>query len=228
MPHVLSVQTHIHGRVLVEEAASNPAGLVLAFHGYGQGGEEFLQDVLKIPGISAWRVASVQALHRFYARDERIVASWMTRQDRDAAITDNIAYANAVVDTLSAGGPAARIVCLGFSQGASMAYRAGVLGARRADGVIALAGDIPPDAKSASGTRGAWPRVLIGVGDREAWYVGRKLEDDLTFLTEHHVGHELVRFDGGHEWTDTFRAAAGRWLTAIATTPADALAPRSR
>jgi predicted esterase len=228
VPHVLSVQTQTHGRVLVEEAASNSAGLLLAFHGYGQGGEEFLQDVLKIPGTSDWRVASVQALHRFYARDERIVASWMTRQDRDDAIADNIAYANAVVDTLVAGGPAARIVCLGFSQGASMAYRAGVIGRRRANGIIALAGDIPPDVKSAAVDRVGWPRVLIGVGDREAWYVGRKLEDDLTFLTEHRFDHELVRFDGGHEWTDAFRAAAGRWLTAIASTPADALASRSR
>jgi predicted esterase len=211
---VLSIPTQIHGRVLVEETAdSHPAGLLLAFHGYGQGAEEFLQDVLKIPGALRWRVASVQALHRFYAREERVVASWMTRQDRAEAIADNIAYVDAVVDALLDGAAAnpTRIVCIGFSQGTAMAYRAALAGKRRAAGVIALAGDIPPEIKSSS-AGAAWPRVLIGVGDREAWYTGKKLHDDLAFLTARGVEHQLVRFAGGHEWTDEFRDAAAKWL----------------
>jgi predicted esterase len=231
VPRALSVRTSIHGRVLVEDAASDPAGLLLAFHGYGQGGEEFLQDVLKIPGASRWRVASLQALHRFYAREERVVASWMTRQDREESIADNIAYVDASVDTLlNDGSPnPARIVCLGFSQGASMAYRAALAGRRRASGVIALAGDIPPEIKSSSAPS-PWPRVLIGVGDRETWYVGRKLDDDIAFLTERGVDHQVVRFAGGHEWTAEFCDAAARWLESVASTPAesDPMVSRSR
>jgi len=59
---------------------------------------------------------------------------------------------------------------------------------------------------------------LIGVGDREEWYVGDTLEADLTFLTSRGVTHERVRFDGGHEWTAEFRDDAGRFIASLAGT----------
>ena len=44
----------------------------------------------------------MQALHPFYTKTERIVASWMTRQDRELAIADNIRYVQAVIDAVVA------------------------------------------------------------------------------------------------------------------------------
>ena len=39
-----------------------------------------LEEMRRIPGADAWRLVSVQALHRFYTRgDQAVVASWMTR-----------------------------------------------------------------------------------------------------------------------------------------------------
>ena len=38
---------------------------------------------------------------------------------------------------------------------------------------------------------------------------------DVAFLRDSGVTHEVVRFDGGHEWTSEFRAAAGRWLEGL-------------
>jgi hypothetical protein len=85
---VLSVETSTHGRVLIEDAAGSSSGLTaVAFHGYGQTAEDVLNEVRAIPGAAGWRLASVQALHRFYTRaDQRVVASWMTRQDREQAV----------------------------------------------------------------------------------------------------------------------------------------------
>ena len=52
-----------------------------------------------IPGSSAWTLVSIQALHRFYrGRTDDVVASWMTREDRDEAIADNLAYISAALD----------------------------------------------------------------------------------------------------------------------------------
>ena len=224
MSRTLSIETTIHGRVLVEDAAVSPSGrLLVAFHGYGQSADEMLADVRAIPGVSAWQIVSIQALHRFYTRnDQGVVASWMTRQDRDLAIADNVRYVDRVIELVrgQGSGPRAQdgpIVFLGFSQGVAMAYRAAVLGRHRAAGVIALAGDIPPELSSAdpgatSSPRAAWPRVLIGVGTEERWYVADELNADVTFLKAQDVEHEIVRFGGGHEWTDEFRNAAGRWL----------------
>ena len=86
------------------------------------------------PAANAGRCVSVQGLHRFYARGHgKVVASWMTREDREQAIADNLGYVNRVVRAALQGvGDEATIVFLGFSQGVAMAYRAAVMGERRA------------------------------------------------------------------------------------------------
>ena len=214
---VLFVETSTHGRVLCHDCAGSAAGLIVAFHGYGQSAADVLASVQQIPGIDNWRLAAPDALHRFYTRDQqKVVGSWMTREDRDLAIADNLAYVARVIERIGPG--SAPIVFAGFSQGASMAYRAAVLGAHRARGVIALGGDIPPEVRTHTETAGAaaaWPAVLIGAGVRDTWF-GKRLDADLAFLSTHAIPHEVARFDGAHEWTPGFSTAAGRWLGALA------------
>lgn len=254
--HPLIIETPTHGRVLVEEPADPSTRLLVAFHGYAQNAEDILADVRRIPGASGWRIAAVQALHRFYARDHQtVVASWMTREDRDLAIADNVEYVDRVIDELQAStllvprgappplgrAPADRtalawgptptpaagadsissrepralsglqaLVFIGFSQGVAMAYRAALRGRHRADGIIALGGDIPPELKLPE--RHDWPAVLIGAGSTDQWYTADKLQTDAAFLASSDISHDIVRFDGGHEWSTAFLDAAGRWL----------------
>jgi predicted esterase len=216
-PRVFHVETSIHGRVLCHDGGAASAGLIVAFHGYGHTAGDMLASVRQIPGIDAWRIAAPEALHRFYTRDQqKVVGSWMTREDRDLAIADNLAYVARAIDVVGPG--PMPIVFVGFSQGASMAYRAAILGTHRAAGIIALGGDVPPEVRAHAehgGPAARWPAVLIGAGVRDTWFAPR-LDGDLAFLTSHAIAHEVVRFDGAHEWTPEFSAAAGRWLRARA------------
>ena len=228
---MILVPATVHGRVLIEpdEGAAVSLRMIAGFHGYAQTAGDMMQELNRIPGASGWTRVSIQALNRFYIRgDSQVVASWMTREDRDQAIADNIAYVDAVMDrvpvrtevpglspghTARAEARALRtVVFAGFSQGAAMAYRAALSGARPAAGIIALAGDIPPELKTDAATRHPWPKVLIGVGAKEQWYSGAKLDDDLAFLAKRGIDHSVVRFEGGHEWTEEFRNAAGAFL----------------
>ena len=205
----LSVETSTHGRVLVEDDGGR-GGLIAAFHGYAQSADDMLAELGRVPGVDAWRLASVQGLHRFYTRgDRQVVASWMTRQDRETAVVDNVAYVHRVLQLLV--GPDDPVLFAGFSQGASMAYRAAMLGRHPAAGIIALAGDVPPELKEGARVRD-WPPVLIGVGSEETWYTADRLDADVTFLRAAGADVDVVRFDGGHEWTDAFRRAAGEWI----------------
>jgi uncharacterized protein len=71
--------------------------------------EEEMARLQTIPGIDRWAIASVQGLHTFYRRrTNEIVASWMTRQNRELAIADNIAYVSSVVGRLSKEPPSAK------------------------------------------------------------------------------------------------------------------------
>jgi predicted esterase len=206
----------VHGRYLVQPPHHGVEGLwLVGFHGYGQSAEVFLDALAAMSRDRRWRVVSVQALHPFYAgRSEQVVANWMTRQDRELAIADNVAYVDAVLDQLERefGAPRA-IVFAGFSQGVAMAYRAGLLGRRTCAAVIACGGDVPPEFEHAK-TRD-WPAVLAATGRGDAYYPPERLERDLALLRTRRPDARMLVFEGGHEWPAALAGAAGALLDGI-------------
>jgi predicted esterase len=205
----ISIGTPTHGRFLIKDAdvSTSTSGLLVGFHGYAQNAEDMLEELDRLPGSDAWTLVSVQALHRFYSRgDERVVASWMTRQDRELAIADNIVYIDRIVRSLLVDSPKAPVIFVGFSQGVAMAYRAGILGAHRAEGVIAIGGDIPPEVKTVTADR---------------FYTPEKVDADEAFLSSIGVQFDVFRYPGGHEWTDELRERIHRALDQVTHAPAD-------
>ena len=81
-----------------------------------------------------------------------------------------------------------------------------------AAGLIMLGGDIPPDIHADSSV--VLPPLLLARGERDDWYTEEKFKKDLSFL-EGRAGVETCVFSGGHEWTDAFREAAGKFLAAL-------------
>jgi predicted esterase len=217
---VILVETITHGRVLVREAAGQPAaGLLFGFHGYGENAEIQLQRLGRIPASRAWMLASVQGLNRFYrGRTEDTIAAWMTRQDRDQVIADNIRYVDAVVEELrhdDGKSSSAPIVCAGFSQGVAMAFRAAVRGRAGCAGVIAVGGDVPPELLVDRNSR--FPPVLLMRGERDEWYTQDKAEKDLAALRRRGVSVHPMVFDGAHEWTDAVNDEIARFLRSLET-----------
>lgn len=212
MPDRLTIAALTHGRVLVRRPSTPPPWPALVgFHGYGMNASQMIDLLERIPGAAAWLLVSVQGLHRFYARDQKtVVASWMTSEDRDAAIADNIGYVADVVDAVKHAWPFEQLVYAGFSQGVAMAFRAAVRAGHACDGVIALGGDIPPELASDASI--AWPRVVLGRGDEDAHYAPDTFARDAALLERSGALAARATFAGGHEWSDGFGAAAGEFL----------------
>jgi predicted esterase len=206
---VHAVEATTHGRVLVRQRA--PArGILAGFHGYLENAAIQLARLDSIPGADEWTVVSVQALHRVYrGRSEDVVASWMTRQDRDLAIADNVAYAAAAVRT-AAGGAPARTVYAGFSQGGQMAWRAAVRGDPSPAGIVCVGSDVPPELLADPAA--VFPPVLLVRGAGDDWYTQAKYDADVTALRARGADLEVLVHGGGHEWTAEVSAAAGAWL----------------
>jgi predicted esterase len=211
-PTVRTLPATIHGRYLVARPSSaEPRRWLVGFHGYGQAAEHQLDALSAVPGAAAWLIVSVQGLHRFYDRTREIVASWMTSQDRDQAIADNVAYVDAVLDDVERQvGPPEALVFAGFSQGAAMAYRAAVLGARRCSAVLVAGGDLPPELKTRRDL--SWPAVVVCAGTRDEFYAPGVFGRDLEFFRASGIDVRAVRFEGGHEWSEAVSQAAGRLL----------------
>jgi predicted esterase len=208
-----TIVTATHGRYLTEPPKpGNPAGLLVGFHGYGEPAEMQLERLRSIPGSERWLLVSIQGLHRFYnRRSDEVVASWMTRQDRELAIADNLAFVNSVVDAVARDVPAAfPLVFAGFSQGVAMAFRAAGGCPRAVAGIIAAGGDVPPELDR--GALARIPSALLARGQRDEWYSPAKWTGDQARLRDAGVDLHPVGFDGGHEWHADVSASAGVFL----------------
>ena len=213
------VAATVHGRYLLEAPAEvKGAPLLVGFHGYGENAERHLEELRRIPGAGRSVLCAVQALHPFYNRTGEVIACWMTRLDREQAILDNVRYVASVVESVKRELPVSeRLVYLGFSQGAAMAYRAAAGAGHACQGLIVLGGDVPPELEEQDLSR--FPPVLLGRGSSEEWYDAAKMEHDVELLRAKSVDVRPVIFQGGHEWTDEFRATAGEFLREV-TVPA--------
>jgi predicted esterase len=190
---------------------------LVGFHGYQENAAIHF-DVLKhIAGDRPIGIVSIQGLHRFYTRATDVVASWMTKEDRETAIGDNVHYVDRVLHAVTEESGINRpLIYVGFSQGVAMAYRAAVLVQRPCDGVIALAGDVPPDVAPLAASL---PRVLLGRGSEDQWYGADKAATDLELLNAAGVAATEVVFEGGHVWTPAFIARASEFLDQLLNKP---------
>ena len=214
MPIERSIATATHGRYLViPPGISGPAPILAGFHGYAEDAQKQLMRLSSLPGSQRCLIVSIQGLHSFYnRRTNEVVASWMTKQNREEAIADNIAYVKTCLDAVAAEWQTAAVaVFAGFSQGVAMAFRAAAHFENRVAGLIAAGGDVPPEV--APDALKKIPRVLIGRGTGDALYSDEQFGRDELRLRENGVNVHTLEFSGGHEWPADFGDPLG-WLLA--------------
>jgi predicted esterase len=207
------VKATVHGRFLaIPPIASGPAPILVGFHGYAEDAEAQLERLGLIPESARWIKVSIQGLHQFYQRrTDRVVASWMTRQHRELAIADNIAYVATCIDAVSAEWPTIpKIVFAGFSQGVGMAFRAAVNTTCNVAGVIAVGGDIPPELTPVALNRVS--AALIARGTSDEWYTEEQFANDERRLQRSSVSVRALKLNAGHEWSSDLIPAASQFL----------------
>ena len=212
--HTFTATTH--ARYLVVPA-NGPAPLLAGFHGYAEPVDLQMERLRGLDGVDKWTLVALQGLHRFYlGRSEKVVASWMTRQDRDLAIADNLAYVNAVLDAeWKARAGTGGVVFSGFSQGVAMAFRAAAASRLPVIGVVAVGGDVPPELDRAALAK--LGRAILCRGRADEWYTAQKLDADRARLQDAGVAVTAVEIDAGHEWSaDVSRAVSAFLREAVA------------
>ena len=133
----------------------------------------------------------------------------MTSQDRELRIQENVRYVDAVIHQLKQTYAVAdRVVYFGFSQGVGMACRAALLGEHPPSGVMLLGGDIPPEFERVN----RMSQVLIGRGTRDRLYTNDQFQHDAARIRQSGMHIRICEFEGGHEFGDDYRKAAGDFL----------------
>jgi predicted esterase len=212
------VEARTHGRYFLRRPAAGEAKLLLVgCHGYGENAERHLSELEQIRGAGDFALLAIEALNAFYERrSNQVVRGWMTRDLRERAIEDNLAYLRSVLDRVRPKvGWSVPLAFLGFSQGTAMAWRAAVRGGHDASAIVALGGDLPPELAALPLDRPFPPRVLLAAGEWDEWYTAEKLAADEAALAGRPVAVERFVYPGGHEWTDAVRARIGLFLAGL-------------
>jgi len=179
-------------------------------HGYRQLANRFLRRFGGLVDPSRLIVAP-EALSRFYVegegrehnKEDRIGATWMTREDRIAEITDYVRYLELLRARVEAPCKSRdfRRVVLGFSQGVHTVCRWIALGGVSPDELILWGGYLPEDlpeggvaALNRSKISIVWGLLDNFISDKNhARQVLRMREMGLHFdVVEHPGGHEIV------------------------------------
>jgi len=191
---------------LGEPAQARDVWFVL--HGHGQLAAYFVRHfaVLEAPGVF---VAAPEALSRFYlehttwrgAGHARVGATWMTREDRLAEISDYVAYLDrlyAHVFSQTERGHA-RFTVLGFSQGVATACRWLCSGVSRADRLILWAGPLPHDLDHAAAAPLRALKLARVLGDEDDMSEPSAVAAETERAQALGLPPEVTRFDGGHQ-----------------------------
>lgn len=214
------VVTTRHARYLTLGPTGETAReLWLVCHGYGQLASFFIRHFGAVDDGTR-RVVAPEALSRFcLARprrggrtDERIGATWMTREMREVEIDDYVRYLDAVaVRERAAVPPGTPLVVLGFSQGAATVARWLARGGGPASHLILWGAGVPPDVDAAAAaSAGAWRRLTLVAGRSDEFVSEDTVAAQGAALRQRGVPFELVRYDGGHRLDPgTLRLVAG-------------------
>jgi predicted esterase len=186
-------------------------------HGYGQLAATFVAPFEKL--AAPWRrIVAPEALSRFYVDasrkpgdpEPRVGATWMTREDREREIDDQVSYLDTLLDHVRPAGVATgvRLRVLGFSQGVATVVRWLDRGRVHADEIILWAGSFPPDVNlTAFAARIAGAAVVLVVGTRDELAPWAAADVAARRMTDAGLPSRLVTFDGGHRLDDATLAA---------------------
>ena len=171
----------------------------IVLHGYGQLARYFLT---KFEGLEEGvAIVAPEALNRFYLDEahNRVGATWMTREDRENEITDQLGYLDELVKELRGDRTDVPLRILGFSQGVATACRWSLLGKTKMDRLVLWAGSLPPEPTFAE-LRTAWAHLTVEVvlGSEDPFSGEKELQATTARLEAAGVQYRLHRFTGGH------------------------------
>lgn len=172
--------------------------LLYILHGYGQLAFYFLKkfDFLN----EDYFIVAPEGMHRFYLNGSsgRVGASWMTKEDRDIDISDNIRWLNKLDQRITDGNSFEKKIILGFSQGGATAARWNYDDKMKADHLIIWASVFPPDLNPHDLIKPNEQKTNYFVlGTEDEYYTEQNQKDTLDFYSK--LNFNCLTYKGKHD-----------------------------
>ena len=173
--------------------------LLIVLHGYGQLAEFFIRKFNDVP--ENYLVIAPEGMHRFYLNGTsgRVGASWMTKEDRESDIQDNLNWLNQLLNELKEKKKFEKIILLGFSQGGATAARWYYSKKVPFDQLILWASVFPPDLERPQINSKSNNYFVIGTEDE--FYNDEAQMTEIDFYQK--IGFQTLQFQGKHDIHNT-------------------------
>jgi len=176
-----------------------------ACHGYRQLANRFLSrfDAIAEPGRL---IVAPEGLSRFYLEgdgrehtsQDRVGATWMTREDRETEISDYVRYLDHLKDSIESERPGRRVV-LGFSQGVHTVCRWVALGRAEPDRLVLWGAYPPRDLPDGAVDVLNRAQIVVVRGRHDPFVTDDKYARLLDRLDEMGLEFDALEHDGAHE-----------------------------
>lgn len=181
------------------EINENTEDVYIVLHGYAQLANYFLKW-FEPAATQNNVIIAPEGLHRFYWNgfSGRVVASWMTKEDRLDDIKDYVNYLNTLVSQLQKGNY--KLHLIGFSQGSATALRWITMGNIQFDSLSLWAGAFPEDIDyfEKSNLLNELNIHLI-IGDQDEYYNPEKINELKRHLNNNEISYKFIGYSGNHK-----------------------------
>ncbi len=175
----------------------NSDNLIYVLHGYGQLASYFIRKFHGLPDNCL--VVAPEGMHRFYLNGSsgRVGASWMTKEEREDDISDNLNWLSELHEELTLNKQFKKVLILGFSQGGATAARWFQSDLIQADHLIIWASIFPPDLDHNKEIQENKNEHFFFLGKKDEFYNSEQQQDLLSFYQR--KGFQATHFEGGHD-----------------------------
>ena len=195
----LHIETKKTARVIVNgKLDESTKEIVIVLHGYAQLADYFIKKFDRIK-TNERTIIAPEGLSRFYwqGMNGRVVASWMTKVDRENEIKDQIQYLNQVYKLLTEKVPNAKVTILGFSQGTATVSRWIGNTKLKINRIILWAGGISEDVLHIQNIKSQLFEIIIG--DKDEYISNVSIDEMREKYDESNINYNLTTFKGGHD-----------------------------
>jgi phospholipase/carboxylesterase len=203
------------------QAASSPAPLLVALHGYGESKWHALQEA-KLIAPDSFALASLQGPHQHLREPKeqgaplRYGFGWLSSYRPEESVGIHHQALLDMIDALGNEGIAdrQRIFLLGFSQSCALNYRFAFTHTDVLRGVIGICGGLPGDWETTDAYGQTAASVFHLAGRRDEYYPPARVEGYADGLRQRATDVEFRSYDAGHEITPEMREDIREWLIA--------------
>ena len=171
--------------------------ILMVLHGYGQLASDFIHEFKYLKSTSTVVIAP-EALSKFYNKDKKAVANWMTAHERLDEIEDYVFFLNKLYMQVQLTYPKLPIMVLGFSQGVSTLMRWISQLEKPPQEIFLCSGSIPPELtiSKVKGLKNITIHYQYGNNDRLLRI--EKAKEQIDFLKRLQLTIHPFEFEGKH------------------------------